>query len=163
MVSVNALSPLSQRSTAAVGAFRHGNNRTLATACAVWVLAMLGDPAGSDPETASQQGEREEEGSEAPALQPTPPAVPRQPRGEAAGGDAESGKLAQESPADAVAASSEEQAPAAEDLGDTWQHNKALKKVALLRNVPFCKDLPDDTLLTLAKKMKRVTVRAHRL
>ena len=41
------------------------------------------------------------------------------------------------------------------------QYKKEMKKVALLRNVPFCKSLSEPVILRLAKTMQRVTVRTQ--
>jgi hypothetical protein len=97
------------------------------------------------------------------ALVPRPPATPRP------GEDgADAGKLAQESPAQPVGevagSESSERGTLAGGtvLQDMKQYNRDMKKVALLRNVPFCKGLSNETILTLAQKMKRVTVRTGR-
>ena len=133
-------------------------------AAAVVAVAMA--DAEAPPPAAEPAAEPEGDGAAAdaasvpPALLPTPPATPKQ---QPAGSDEENpseGKEAEESPARPPA--KDRAKTKEEDVVDEVQANsKEKKKIMLLRNVPFCKDLPEDVLLELAESMQRVTVRAQ--
>ena len=130
-------------------------------------LRACGMAAEGEKEAAEPELEPEVEAAGEEALVPRPPATPKGAATPGEEGDgADPGKLAQESPAQPVAAalgsSKEGRLSDGTVLQNMKQYNKDMKKVALLRNVPFCKELSDNLILTLAKKMKRVTVRTGR-